>query len=586
MGNILYWGVNYCLPIQFCLCVIFLFVFRHKKIYTLFKHTYLILKLLLQSAPKKLKSKSEHAATYLSKDVLGERKFIATLFVRLLAVVYFIAFASLLWQFQVVSENGLIPYKEFVRETWKHEGLRALLNYPSVFWLCQSNPFILIVLSFALAVSVFSIFFHAKAFNYFMLWFLYLSVVNFGRDLFNFPWDLFLLEIGFISVITLYFINRVGQLPRILLFALLLLFFRQWFSMGMIKILWSDSAWHDLTYMKYFWLNQPSPTPCAWYMYQLPMVFHRFFTASTLVLEMSIPTFMLLGRKGRIVAFFISLLLSVMIEVNGNFGFFNMLTAIFGLWCLDDTFFKRKTETIPFGSLRKTPVVKMLYLILILPFIGLNLLYVYLQLTKQSNHPVNIVNYYFFDESITNKSGIVRPMIFELGKIYSRFRIASPHGVFKNIPRHRTQMQLQVKIQGYDWQDIKFKKGYDITDFHFVAPVMCYLPFKFHYWSAGTDFFQYLKLHPNSKYINSWIMNLIHGIFVGNSEIHELISYSNKGKVEQIRVYRTYMYINKNSNNPFEYNVPQNKVIDSFYINPTDTNHLTALFLLKLKATE
>ncbi len=559
-GPLIYFGINYLMPIYFCLCVVTLFILYFKE-YIIF----------LKSIFARLKNICNRVIKYFSQDVLNERRFVADLFLKLLALVYLIAFGSLLWQFQLVSENGLIPYKEFAEQTFLSEGYTAILNYPSVFWLNQSNWFILTVLSLSCVISIVSLF-KTKTFNYFFLWFFYLSIVTFGRDLFHFPWDTFLLEIGFLSIFLVCFTKRLNQFPRILLFTFLLLFFRQWLSMGITKILWAAPTWYDLTYMKYFWLNQPSPTPVAWYMYQLPMPFQKFFTAGTLIFEIAIPLAMFFGRKGRIVAFFISLFLSFMIQLNGNYGFFNILTVILGIWCLDDHFFKRKSNLSLSTSqvFLKHRFFRTLNFLLIYLITGFNLFYVYLQFDKQSNHPANFLNYYFFDKNVTPQSGFIKPVFFEMGKIISRFRIVSPHGVFKYIPQKRNYIQIQVKVSENDWQNLTFSKGRDIINFCFSAPIMHRLSFNFYYQSYGIDFFPFLKINPNSKYINSWMKNLINGIFDNNSEIRKLISYSQNGKVEQIRVFQNYMYIHKNAKMPFQDNSVKNQTIRILYLNPSD----------------
>lgn len=501
------------------------------------------------------------------ENVLEDRKFIADLFFRCLAFIYFVAFASIIWQFQLISERGVIPFKEFVEITWLHEGMRALLVYPSIFWIQQADWFTLTIMILACVSAFYSIFFKAQTILFLFLWIVYLSTVNFGRDLFHLPWDTFLLEIGFLSVLAVYFVNKVNWLPRILLFAFLLLFFRQWFSMGLVKILWgADAAWYDLSFMKYYWLHQPSPTIFAWKMYNLPMLFHKIFTAVTLLFEVLIPVSMFLGRRGRIFAFASSLLLSILIQINGNFGFFNALTAILGIWCLDDVLLGKRGKMFSNYSLRMISPLQGILITVIFSAVGLNLFYCGLQFTKEANHPMNIVNYYFSEDKTLPGTGIFGQVFLDIGKVFSRFRIVSPHGVFKSIAKERQQIQIHVKTKDRDWQPVQFRKGHDLDHFYFISPFMNHLPLKFSaHWAHRTDFSFYLKIHPNTEYLPSYKVNIIRGLFANNEEIFKLIGYEFKGEVEAIRVYRMRLHVHQDTKYPFKYNDPENEVLDSAY---------------------
>jgi hypothetical protein len=504
------------------------------------------------------------------------RVFVSTLFFRLLALIYLIAFSSLLWQIELVSEDGLIPYKEFVEKTYLQEGF-AFFTYPSVFWVSQSNWFIYFILILSIIVSIYSILVKQKSILYFLLWFFYLSVVTFGRDLFQFPWDTFLLEIGFLGAIALVSINRFKNLPRLVLYALLLLFFRQWLSMSMAKWLWSDPAWHDLTYMKYYWLNNPSPSPLAWYMYRLPMSMQKLITALSLILELAIPITMLFGRRGRQIAFFISLFISLFIQFTGNFGFFNLLTVVLGLWCLDDRFFKRKLQikienSVPESD--KTRKYNLFSLSMVSLIITFNLYYIANLFVKQDNH-ASCLNY-----SLVQKKGESRwktaSLFHETGNIFSRFRIVSPHGVFKAIPKSRIHTEIWIKTKGKDWRKLKLVKGNDLLDFSFSAPFMNRLTFNFYYHSYGLDFRSGLtNVNPSTYKLNSWMHNLINGINKGSGDIDQLINVNKKEKVEKTIIIQS-LYIPDSFNNKFRHK----KDLDTVLIIPGQYFH-TPFFSLE-----
>lgn len=572
IGIAFYYFYHYSIPILYFTLSIYLLSFYANFIY----------RKLFLPALNKLAALPKIAYTQASSDVFPKVKYTSALFFRLLSVIYLLEFLSLIYRIELVTQNGIIPYKELVEKTWAHEGLISLFHYPSIFWINQSGVFIFSVLLVAALSSLYSIFYKIRWEAFFIQWFVYLSITTFGRDLYNFPFDVIVLETGVLSVATIFYINKFNSLPRIFLIAHQLYFFRQWLSMALVKIFWADPTWYDFTFMKFFWLNQPSPTPLAWYAYHLPMEIQKFLTASTLVLELAIPIAMLFGRKGRIVAFFISLGLSIGIELNGNYGIFNIVTALIGVWCLDDIFFNRKSNTATIKtrySFLKIPIIGF-----VLSMIGFNIFYSLILFSKQSDQPMNFLNYYFYDSSVAPKRGIVLPLIFKLGKVYSRFRIISPQGVYKRVAREKLFIKIEVKAKEQNWQTIGFKKGENIIHFHFYAPFMSRLAFKFNYWSVHTDFFMFLKMHTNSSYINSWTMNLVHGIFTRSENITKQIVLPPTGEIEQIRIYRMKMHIHEGHKQPFIISSPLNTIADSLYINPKDT--LSSMTLLNLKPTK
>lgn len=482
-------------------------------------------------------------SSYTFEDLLHNRKFTIHLFLRLLCLCYLVAFSSLLYQYPLISENGLIPYKEFATVTLQHNSLiSSIFTYPSLFWISQSNWFILTILWSAVIVSILGILKIYKTFTFFWLWACYLSIVTFGRDLFQFPWDTFLLEIGILTAIaTIYILNK-DYLPRFIWFTILILFGRQWLSMGMTKLLWSDSTWHDLTYMKYFWLNQPSPTPLAWYSYQLSMPIQKILTLFTIVGELLIPIALFFGRKGRFVAFVISLLFSITIELNGNFGFFNLITAILGIWCLDDNFFKVKsdisTSKVNSESSRRVGIHINIFVYLIITF---NIFYLVNLCVKQEYH-ANLLNYKLIPDKKYAKYDPTY-YFFELGKLFSHFRIASPHGVFKGISKVRIRMEIYTEING-KWEKVTPNIGTDITNFSFVAPFMNRLPFLFYYHSYGIDFRKnnkrifpsIAKLNPNTFYFDPWLKKLISGIFNQHEETRKLMKFEMNKPIQSIKI--------------------------------------------------
>lgn len=550
LGQVIFYFINFICPVIIYTSLVVLFSLNINLIKNIFIESK---NLLLRSI------------TYGLQDVLNPRQFTIQLFFKLLAIVYLSSFTSILWQFPLISERGVIPYKEFAQVTLSHEGWGAFLNYPSIFWINQTNNFILFILISACLIAAFSVFLQAKPLNYLFLWLVHLSIVNFGRTLFHFPWDSFLAEIGFLTVLAVYFVKSKNWLPRIIYLAFVLLYFRQWFSMGMIKLLWgAEDAWFNLTFMQYFWLNQPSPTIIALQFYKLPMFFQNIITLATLLLEVIIPISILFGRRGRILSFILSFVLSFGIQLNGNFGFFNLLTAILGLWCLDDLFFRKK-RIVLLNHVKKIDFKSKALIFIAIVISIFNLIYVGLIFTKHSNFSMGIINYYFFDDA---ENSVIKKSIFETGKVLSRFKMVCPHGVFKGIPDDREQILIYVREEGEEWQLINFQKGNNLDHLYFVAPLMHTLPLKFSgHWSGEVKFSYYYDIFPNLKYLSNYQTNIVKGIFENNQEIGKLIGPIPIKKVEQVKLYRVVLNVIPNSKHPFSLEPKYYQIIDSLVLN-------------------
>jgi lipase maturation factor 1 len=463
------------------------------------------------------------AMVWLQKDQLDERGFVATLFLRTLALVYLIAFSSVLWQKELLTATGLIPVAEFAEVTLTHFGKSSLWLWPSLFWISQADWFIIALLVLNVVVAAISIFVVPRTLFFAMLWAGYLSIVTFGRDMFQFPWDTYLLELGFLAVPLAYGLTR-QHLPRLLVLAFLMLFFRQWLSMAMTKLLWSDPVWHDLTYMSHFWLNQPSPTAIGCQLARLPMWIQKAFSLLTLLIETLIPAAMFFGRRGRHTAFVMSLVLSALIQLAGNFGFFNLLTVVAGLWCLDDRFFKRKF--LP----QRLPVMKAA------PHMVLGAL-TCIVLLANTHYIVNLFIRQYDHGSFLNYSlgrGLPEPIQKPL-QLLSHWRIVSPHGVFKGIPKERVHLSIHAVTEKGDRVPMHFVKGRDVLDFSHVAPFMNRLPFLFFYHSYGIEFRHFLReLNPNSHLVDSWMQSLLTALFEPESDVRKLADFDSREPIAHL----------------------------------------------------
>jgi lipase maturation factor len=268
---------------------------------------------------------------------LADRAYVRNLFIRLLGVVFLIAFLSLLVQLRVLyGRNGLLPAQAYL------DGIRATARFfevPTVFWIGCSDRALQaaaaagVVLSFGLIFNV------APCVCLFALWALYLSFVSVGQDFMSFQWDNLLLESAFFSL----FVVPGGWRPRhpppphpLGTFLMLWLVFRLHFESGAAKLLSGDPTWRDLTAMVSYYETAPIPTWLGWYAHQVPAWGQKFSALFTLIVEIGVAPLIFAPHTVRSVVFVLMLSLQLVVGLTANYGFFNYLSMALCLWVLDD----------------------------------------------------------------------------------------------------------------------------------------------------------------------------------------------------------------------------------------------------------
>src|SRR3954467_6010660 len=110
------------------------------------------------------------------------------------------------------------------------------------------------------------------AITWFVLWILYLSIVNVGQNFYSFGWESMLLEAGFFTAFMGPSSTEPSPIPILIIRWML---FRTELGAGLIKLR-HDRCWRDLTCMYYHYETQPLPNPLSWYFHRLPKPVHRF----------------------------------------------------------------------------------------------------------------------------------------------------------------------------------------------------------------------------------------------------------------------------------------------------------------------
>jgi len=275
------------------------------------------------------------------------------LFLSGLGVVYLCAFASLWAQIHgLIGTDGIAPIGETLDRVEHFYGGITPLRFPTLLWITWSDRALDVLCGGGAALAILLILGFARLPCLVLLWAFYLSLFTAGLMFTSFQWDTLLLESGFLAI----FLAPSSLTPwgargheasRLALWAQRYLLFRLMFASGVVKLTSGDKSWWpDFTALSYHYETQPLPTWIGWHAHHLPMWFHKATVGGTFLVELVVPFLMLLGRIPRLVAFFCFVGLQVTIGLTGNYGFFNLLTAVIALTLLDDSMLPWK-RTLP-----------------------------------------------------------------------------------------------------------------------------------------------------------------------------------------------------------------------------------------------
>lgn len=418
----------------------------------------------------------------------AEKKLVSEAFLRALALIYIIAFASFGVQaLGLIGSNGIVPIQETlgaIRHYYPGQGFRLL---PTVFWISASNKFIVAICVAGVVLGLLLFLGIAKRISCVALYVLYLSLVSAGQVFMGFQWDALLLESGFLAI----FLGWSPLVPWLYRW----LAFRLMFMSGMVKLLSGDPNWRNLTALEYHYMTQPLPDPLSWFMYHLPAWFQQMSTGAVLVLEVGIPFLIFFPRRVRYFGFWCLIALQLLIFLTGNYTFFNLLAMALFLFLLDDDRLARwapkswaekiRSRVRATGSVRKAIASAACLVLLVLS--GLVM-------------AARIGNY--------------RP---ELGGrlmvAAAPFEIANSYGLFAVMTTERPEIILEGSNDGITWKayEFKYKPGDLYRMPRWVQPHQPRLDWQMWFAALG------------SYRENLWVLNLIYRLLDGSPDVLRLM---------------------------------------------------------------
>jgi lipase maturation factor 1 len=281
---------------------------------------------------------------YLIDQLLSKRQLTFELFLRLMGLVYFCAFFSLVFQIDgLFGEHGILPVSDYLEAVKSSNGALSYLTCPTLLWLSSSSQALLAITIAGSAVSLLLIAGCFPVICTTVLYFLYLSITSVGQEFLSYQWDMLLLQAGFLTIIVSLLRSSpdCGRLRGLATFLIFLLDFRLMFASGMCKLASGDPTWSGLTALTYHFSTQPLPTPLAIFANALPLELSKCLCWCTLAIEIIVPFLIFAPRRIRLFALALLAFLQIAIALTGNYCFFNLLTFVLLIPLADDCLLTR-----------------------------------------------------------------------------------------------------------------------------------------------------------------------------------------------------------------------------------------------------
>lgn len=434
---------------------------------------------------------------YPTKVLFGEHlhppeyRLVCSLFLRILGIIYLIAFVSFGTQIiGLIGSEGILPAGDFLERVRQSVGLDGYRLIPTLFWLNSSDP---VLVGVVITGAVFSLLLILGLFQRIALvalFALYLSLVSAGQVFMAFQWDSLLLEVGFLAI----FLSLPGP-AMVFLFRCLL--FRFMFLAGVVKLLSGDPTWRGLTALNFHYETQPLPSWTSWYVHQLPEWFQMTSVAINLSIELAVPFLIFAPRRLRFFAAICIAGVNLIIFLTGNFTFFNLLAMALCLFLLDDAVVRRwlprplmRLLTRPLVQERRLPLRNgaLTLLAAMVLFLGL----------------FQIVGTF---------SGSVPGGAANLLRWAAPFRVVNAYGLFANMTTSRLEIRVQGSDDGENWRDYQFiyKPGDLSRRPRWVEPHQPRLDWQM--WFAALGSYQQ----------NPWFISFVEGLLQGSPDVLKLL---------------------------------------------------------------
>ena len=291
----------------------------------------------MQTDEAKISAAASKPAYWLTRFVL----------LRLLGFIYAVAFLVLINQvLPLIGSHGLLPVGTFLVRAQEYFGsaTKSFFRLPSLFWLGHSDGALLAAAWVGLALSCAVMAGFGNALMLAALWLLYLSFVHVGQEWYGYGWETQLLETGFLAIFLCPLLDARPfprcEPPRLVIGLFRWLVFRIMLGAGLIKIR-GDTCWRDLTALYYHFETQPLPNALSRWFHFLPRLLLKLGVGFNYVAELVAPWLVFWPRRARHMAGVVIIAFQFTLILSGNLSFFNWITIVPALACLDDLFWAK-----------------------------------------------------------------------------------------------------------------------------------------------------------------------------------------------------------------------------------------------------
>jgi hypothetical protein len=410
------------------------------------------------------------------------------LFLRALALVYLVAFASLWPQLGgLIGSEGILPLGDYLDRAREALSAEAYWKLPTLFWIDASDAALHLVCLLGMVVALVALAGFASPLCFFLLWLLYLSLTVAGQVFLSFQWDILLLEAGFLAIFLGPWSWKRHRLSNykpslIPVFLIQWLLVRLMLLSGIVKLMAPEpNTWHDLTALSYHYMTQPLPPWTAWFFHHLPLWFHQASCLIMFIIEIPVAVLLLGPRRIRHVAALLQMALMLVVIISGNYGFFNYLTMALALMCLSDSFYAGM------GKWFRAPVSDLEQL---------------KPLSRWALIPLLVVTLLMTSIAFGQRTQLISRDSFlsEIHRWTASFHLFNSYGLFASMTTERPEVAIEGSMDGKEWKEYEFRWKIDRLEEKpkFVAPYHPRLDWQM--WFAA--------LRPDIRYA-PWVRNLM-----------------------------------------------------------------------------
>ncbi len=388
----------------------------------------------------------------------SSRRYVRSLFLRGLGLVYFAAFRSLRAQvLGLYGKEGITPVAptlEALRSAVpEDERLRRLYSkMPTLLWrdasdeslacLCRNGEKLGLMLFFGVAPPITA----AAA------WVHWLSLVTVGGEFLGYQWDALLLEAGLAAALVAPLDDR-REPPALEVAYLRFLAFRLHLMSGLVKHASPDHAWRDRSAMIHYYETAPLPTVPGWFAHHLPARFQRFSTTATLAIEIGAPLLFFGPRPLRVVGFAATTALQTLIALTGNYNFFNALAVVVTVPVLDDRALGVRTR-----PKRRASLLRRVLDVFALAPLALVAVEQLLSLVSNAGLPRKVRR--VVDRAEAELARLAR--MDRVATAIAPLRSVNPYGPFSLMTRDRPEIAIEGSDDAVTWRE--YELPYKVTD--------------------------------------------------------------------------------------------------------------------------